>query len=314
MPALKKKCYIFAVTYYEPLNVNKMMTLLQANEVAKKTSGMIEAVSDGKIDTLLKQLISMGVELGKSILLAIAIYIAGKFIIKLINKVVRQMLERRGVDATIQSFLKSFVSILLNILLIITVISALGVNTTSFAALLASVGVAAGMALSGNLQNLAGGLIILLFKPFKVGDYIEAQGTMGTVKEIQIIHTILQTVDNKEIFLPNGSLSSGSITNYNKMGTRRVDFTVSVEYGTDVEKVLNALKSIAVSDERILKDPAPFYALSALADSSVNFTFRVWVNSADYWGVYFDVNKRIYEDFNRIGISFPFPQLQIHQK
>jgi len=314
MPALKKKCYIFAVTYYEPLNVNKMMTLLQANEVAKKTSGMIEAVSDGKIDTLLKQLISMGVELGKSILLAIAIYIAGKFIIKLINKVVRQMLERRGVDATIQSFLKSFVSILLNILLIITVISALGVNTTSFAALLASVGVAAGMALSGNLQNLAGGLIILLFKPFKVGDYIEAQGTMGTVKEIQIIHTILQTVDNKEIFLPNGSLSSGSITNYNKMGTRRVDFTVSVEYGTDVEKVLNALKSIAVSDERILKDPAPFYALSALADSSVNFTFRVWVNSADYWGVYFDVNKRIYEDFNHIGISFPFPQLQIHQK
>lgn len=314
MPALKKKCYIFAVTYYEPLNVNKMMTLLQANEVVEKTSGMIEAVSDGKIDTLLKQLISMGVELGKSILLAIAIYIAGKFIIKLINKVVRQMLERRGVDATIQSFLKSFVSILLNILLIITVISALGVNTTSFAALLASVGVAAGMALSGNLQNLAGGLIILLFKPFKVGDFIEAQGTMGTVKEIQIIHTILQTVDNKEIFLPNGSLSSGSITNYNKMGTRRVDFTVSVEYGTDVEKVLNALKSIAVSDERILKDPAPFYALSALADSSVNFTFRVWVNSTDYWGVYFDVNKRIYEDFNRIGISFPFPQLQIHQK
>lgn len=314
MPALKKKCYIFAVTYYEPLNVNKMMTLLQANEVVEKTSGMIEAVSDGKVDTLLKQLISMGVELGKSILLAIAIYIAGKFIIKLINKVVRQMLERRGVDATIQSFLKSFVSILLNILLIITVISALGVNTTSFAALLASVGVAAGMALSGNLQNLAGGLIILLFKPFKVGDFIEAQGTMGTVKEIQIIHTILQTVDNKEIFLPNGSLSSGSITNYNKMGTRRVDFTVSVEYGTDVEKVLNALKSIAVSDERILKDPAPFYALSALADSSVNFTFRVWVNSADYWGVYFDVNKRIYEDFNRIGISFPFPQLQIHQK
>ena len=314
MLPLKKKCYIFAVTYYEPLNVNKMMTLLQANEVVEKTSGMIEAVSDGKVDTLLKQLISMGVELGKSILLAIAIYIAGKFIIRLINKVVRQMLERRGVDITIQSFLKSFVSILLNILLIITVISALGVNTTSFAALLASVGVAAGMALSGNLQNLAGGLIILLFKPFKVGDFIEAQGIMGTVKEIQIIHTKLLTVDNKEIYQPNGSLSSGSITNYNKMGTRRVDFTVSVEYGTDVEKVLNALKSIADSDERILKDPAPFYALSALADSSVNFTFRVWVNSADYWGVYFDVNKRIYKDFNRIGISFPFPQLQIHQK
>ena len=290
-----------------------LFQLLEANKVVEKTTGMIEAVSGGEIDTLLKQLTSMGVEVGKSILLAIVIYMAGKFIIKIVNKVIRQMLERKAVDVTIQSFLKSFVSILLNILLIITVISALGVNTTSFAALLASLGVAAGMALSGNLQNLAGGLIILLFKPFKVGDFIEAQGTMGKVKEIQIIHTILLTVDNKEIYLPNGSLSSGSITNYNKMETRRVDFTVSVEYGTDVEKVMNALKAIAESDDRILKDPEPFYALSALADSSVNFTFRVWVNGADYWNVFFDVNKKIYEEFNRQGIAFPFPQLQIHQ-
>lgn len=290
-----------------------MITLLQANEVTEKTSGLIKAVSAGEIDLLLKQLVSMGVEVGKSILLAIVIYIAGKFVIKLINKLIRRTLEHKNVDYTIQSFLKSFVSILLNVLLIITVISALGVNTTSFAALLASFGVAAGMALSGNLQNLAGGLIILLFKPFKVGDFVEAQGSMGTVKEIQIIHTILQTVDNKEIYLPNGSLSSGSITNYSKMGTRRVDFTVNVEYGTDVEKVMNALKAIAESDERILKEPAPFYALSALAESSVNFTFRVWVNGADYWPVFFDLNKKIYEDFNRQAIKFPFPQLQIHQ-
>ena len=290
-----------------------MITLLQANEVTEKTSGLIKAVSAGEIDLLLKQLVSMCVEVGKSILLAIVIYIAGKFVIKLINKLIRRTLEHKNVDSTIQSFLKSFVSILLNVLLIITVISALGVNTTSFAALLASFGVAAGMALSGNLQNLAGGLIILLFKPFKVGDFVEAQGSMGTVKEIQIIHTILQTVDNKEIYLPNASLSSGSITNYSKMGTRRVDFTVNVEYGTDVEKVMNALKAIAESDERILKEPAPFYALSALAESSVNFTFRVWVNSADYWPVFFDLNKKIYEDFNRQAIKFPFPQLQIHQ-
>lgn len=290
-----------------------MITLLQANEVMEKTSGVIEAVSGGKVDTLLKQLMTTGVEIGKSILLAIAIYIAGKFVIKLINRLTRQMLERKNVDPTIQSFLKSFVSILLNVLLIIMVISALGVDTTSFAALLASIGVAAGMALSGNLQNLAGGLIILLFKPFKVGDFIEAQGTMGKVKEIQIIHTILLTVDNKEIYLPNGSLSSGSITNYSKMETRRVDFTISVEYGTDVEKVMSALKAIANSDERILKDPEPFCALSALADSSVNFTFRVWVYGADYWPVFFDLNKKIYEDFNRQAIKFPFPQLQIHQ-
>lgn len=290
-----------------------MIALLQAEKVVEKTTGVIEAVSDGNFDTLLKKLISLGVDAGKSILLAIAIYIAGRFIINLINRLVRQMLERKNVDPTIQSFLKSFVSILLNVLLIITVISALGVNTTSFAALLASVGVAAGMALSGNLQNLAGGLIILLFKPFKVDDMIEAQGVMGKVKEIQIIHTILLTPDNKEIYLPNGALSSGSITNYNKMETRRVDFAVSVEYGTEVGKVIDTLKNIADSDDRILKDPEPFCALSALADSSVNFAFRVWVNGADYWAVYFDLNKKIYEEFNRQDIKFPFPQLQIHQ-
>jgi small conductance mechanosensitive channel len=290
-----------------------MITFLQAEEVVGKTTEVIEAVSDGKFDTLLRKLISLGVDAGKSILLAIVIYIAGRFIINLINRFVRQMLERKNVDATIQSFLKSFISILLNVLLIITVVSALGVNTTSFAALLASFGVAAGMALSGNLQNLAGGLIILLFKPFKVGDVIEAQGVLGSVKEIQIIHTILQTPDNKEIFLPNGSLSSGNIINYSKMDTRRVDLTVSVEYGTNVEDVLNALRSIANADSRILKTPEPFIALSGLADSSVNFTFRVWVNGADYWPVFFEMNKQVYEEFNRQGIQFPFPQLQIHQ-
>ncbi len=290
-----------------------MITLLQAEEVVGKTTGVIKAVSDGNFDTLLNKLISLGVDAGKSILLAVVIYIAGRFIINLINRLVRQMLERKNVDATIQSFLKSFVSILLNLLLVITVVSALGINTTSFAALLASFGVAAGMALSGNLQNLAGGLIILLFKPFKVGDMIEAQGVLGIVKEIQIIHTILQTPDNKEIFVPNGSLSSGSITNYSKMDTRRVDFTVSVEYGTDVEKVTNALRGIADADSRVLKDPQAFIALSGLADSSVNFTFRVWVKGTDYWPVYFNLNKQIYEEFNRQDIKFPFPQLQIHQ-
>lgn len=290
-----------------------MITLLQAEEVVGKTTGVIKAVSDGNFDTLLNKLISLGVDAGKSILLAVVIYISGRFIINLINRLVRQMLERKNVDATIQSFLKSFVSILLNLLLVITVVSALGINTTSFAALLASFGVAAGMALSGNLQNLAGGLIILLFKPFKVGDMIEAQGVLGIVKEIQIIHTILQTPDNKEIFVPNGSLSSGSITNYSKMDTRRVDFTVSVEYGTDVEKVTNALRDIADADSRVLKDPQAFIALSGLADSSVNFTFRVWVKGTDYWPVYFDLNKQIYEEFNRQDIKFPFPQLQIHQ-
>lgn len=282
----------------------------ETTEVGKQT---IEAISNGKVDKLLEDAISMGLQASKSIVLALAIFFVGRYVIRLINKLVASMLERRNVEPTIQSFLKSFVNILLTILLIITVVSTLGINTTSFAALLASLGVAAGMALSGNLQNLAGGIIILLFKPFRVGDVIEAQGVAGCVKEIQIIHTILLTVDNKEIYLPNGALSSGSVTNYSKMESRRVDFTVGVEYGTDVNKVLKALQDIADADSRILKDPAAFIALSELADSSVNFTFRVWVKGADYWGVFFDTNRKIYEDFNRQGIGFPFPQIQVHQ-
>lgn len=289
-----------------------MITLLEAEEVVSKTTNVMKAMSNGNIDTMLKELITYGMEAGKSILLAVVIYVVGKYIINLVNRVIVQMLERKKVDATIQSFLKSFVNILLTILLIITVVSALGVNTTSFAALLASLGVAAGMALSGNLQNLAGGLIILLFKPFKVGDVIEAQGVVGCVNEIQIIHTILLTPDNKEIYLPNGSLSSGNIVNYSKMEDRRIDFTISVEYGTDVEKVLSVLNGLAESDNRILKDPAPFCALSNLAASSVDFTFRVWVKGADYWDVFFNMNRRVYEEFNRQNIKFPFPQIQVH--
>lgn len=290
-----------------------MLTALETVIAAEKATDLIQNLMGGEVNQVIKELTTLCIEAGKSIILAAIIYMVGKCAINLINKLTKQMLERRKVDPTIQSFLKSFVNILLTILLVITVVSALGVNTTSFAALLASMGVAAGMALSGNLQNLAGGIIILLFKPFKVGDYIEAQGVQGTVEEIQIIHTLILTVDNKKIYLPNGALSSGSVTNYSKMETRRVDFTVSVEYGTKSEDVEKALKELIDTDERILKTPEPFIALSKLADSSVDFTLRVWVNSANYWGVYFDMNRNIYETFNQKGISFPFPQMVVHQ-
>ncbi len=289
-----------------------MTEFLQSVEVLEKTAGVMQIISENKMETLLKELINYSIIAGKNILLAVVIYFVGKVAINLVNKIVNQMLERKNVDATIKSFLKSFVNILLTILLAITVVSALGVNTTSFAALLASIGVAAGMALSGNLQNLAGGIIILLLKPFKVGDLIEAQGTTGTVKEIQTIHTILLTPDNKQVFLPNGSLSSGNIVNYNKMMTRRVDLTIGVEYGTDVDKVLKALKNLAENDKRVLSTPAPLFVLSELADSSVNYSVRLWVKSEDYSNVYFDMTRKIYEEFNKQGIGFPFPQLQIH--
>ena len=255
----------------------------------------------------------MGLEAGKSILLAVVVAVVGRYVVKFINNLVARMLERRNVEPTVKSFLKSFVNILLVTLLIITVVSTLGVNTTSLAALLASAGLAVGMALSGNMQNLAGGLILLFFKPYKVGDFIEAQGVSGIVKAIQIFHTILTTTDNKELFIPNGPLSSGNITNYTKNELRRVDFTISVEYGTKVEKVKEVTLELLQQDERIMQDPAPFIAVKELANSSVDFTLRVWTKATEYWNVFFDTNERIYAEFNKQGIKFPFPQLQIHQ-
>lgn len=274
---------------------------------------MIEAAKNGEVDQLIHQAISMGMEAGKSLLLAIVIFIVGRYAIKFINKFVARMLERRNVEPTVQSFLKSFVNITLIILLVIMVVGTLGVNTTSLAALLASAGLAVGMALSGNLQNLAGGIILLFLKPFKVGDFIEAQGVSGVVKAIQIFHTILTTTDNKELFVPNGALSSGNITNFSKNELRRVDFTISVEYGSEVDKVKRVTLELVQQDKRIVADPAPFIAVKELADSSVDFVLRVWTTAPEYWNVFFDMNERIYTEFNKQGIGFPFPQLQIHQ-
>ena len=274
---------------------------------------VITAAKNGEIDQLIHQVITMGMDAGKSILLAIVVALVGRYVVKFINKLVARMLERRNVEPTVQSFLKSFVNILLVTLLIVTVISTLGVNTTSLAALLASAGLAVGMALSGNMQNLAGGLILLFFKPYKVGDFIEAQGVSGTVTAIQIFHTILTTPDNKVLFIPNGPLSSGNVTNYSRNETRRVEFIISVEYGTDVEKVKQVTLDLVKSDSRILEDPAPFIAVKEMADSSVDFILRVWVNVANYWDVFFDTNERIYTEYNKQGIGFPFPQIQVHQ-
>ena len=274
-----------------------------------------QTADDGfsKLQIFLQQLIDWSVSAGGRIIGAVLIFVVGRFLISLLRKMLARLLAKRHVDASIQSFVKSLVNILLTILLIIAVIGKLGVETTSFAALLASAGVAIGMALSGNLQNFAGGLIVLLFRPFKVGDWIESQGVSGTVKEIQIFHTILTTGDNKVIYIPNGAMSSGVVTNYNTQTTRRVEWIVGVDYGEDYDKVQQIVTDILAADKRILKDPAPFIALHALDASSVNVVARVWVNSADYWGVYFDINKAIYATFNEKGINFPFPQLTVHQ-
>ena len=265
------------------------------------------------VEQLLSKLLDWGIEVGKDLLGAIIIYIVGRFIIKQVGRLLARILEKRKLEISVQTFLRSLVSILLNLILAFAIVSRLGVETTSFAALLASAGVAIGMALSGNLSNFAGGLIILVFKPFKVGDYIEGQNANGTVREIQIFHTILTTADNKVIYIPNGALSSGTVTNYSREDTRRVDWVIGVEYGENYDKVESTVRRILAADSRILNAPAPFVALHALDASSVNIVIRVWVKSSDYWGVYFDMNKTIYTVFNEEGIGFPFPQLTVHQ-
>ena len=272
--------------------------------------------STQKIDIaqLAEKLMNWGIEVGKDLIGAIIIYVVGRFIIKQISRLISKLLEKRKLEISVQTFLKSLLSLLLNLILAFAVIGKLGVETTSFAALLASAGVAVGMALSGNLSNFAGGLIILVFKPFKVGDYIDAPGGMsGTVKEIQIFHTILNTPDNRLVFVPNGTLSSNAVVNYSKMETRRIDWTFGVEYGEDFAKVKAVLERIIAADDRILKDPAPFIALNELAASSVDIKVRVWTKAADYWSVLFDMNQKVYDTFNQEGIGFPFPQLTVHQ-
>jgi small conductance mechanosensitive channel len=256
--------------------------------------------------------LDQGIHLGLILLKAGIIFIVGRLLIGLVNKLVKRLLDKRAIEPSVKSFLSSMINVVLIILLIVSIIGALGVETTSFAALLASAGIAIGMALSGNLSNFAGGLIILLFKPFRVNDYITAQGTEGTVKEIQIFHTVLNTSDNKLVFIPNGALSSGVVTNYN-VDTRRVEWIVSVDYGTDYQQLKTLTEGLLARDARILGQPTPFLAIHALADSSVNVIIRVWVKAPDYWGVYFDMNKAIYETYNAQGINFPYPQLTIHQ-
>ena len=267
----------------------------------------------GKVEQLIQKLLDWGLNAGGHLLGAILIFIIGRFLISFLNRMLARILAKRRVDAGIQSFTKSLVNILLTVLLIVAIVNKLGVETTSFAALLASAGVAVGMALSGNLQNFAGGLIVLLFRPYKVGDWIESQGESGTVREIQIFHTILTTADNKVVYIPNGALSSGTIVNYSREDTRRVEWVIGVEYGENFDNVEEVTRRLIADDKRILDTPAPYIALQTLDASSVNVVIRVWVKSPDYWDVYFDMNRTIYATFNKEGIGFPFPQLTIHQ-
>lgn len=257
---------------------------------------------------------AIGMEYGIPLIKAVIVLIIGLFVIKLLSKGFKSMLGKRAMDASLQSFLASMASMLLKILLVISVLGMLGIEMTSFIAILAAAGLAVGMALSGTLQNFAGGVMLLIFKPFKVGDKVSAQGHTGVVKDIQIFVTTLLDAESKTIILPNGPLSNGDITNYTTEGLIRVDLTIGIGYRENIKKARTALIQVMESHPKVLKDPAPFVGVAELADSSVNLAVRPHCNPDDYWEVYFDIYEQGKEALDSAGIEIPFPQMDIHQK
>jgi small conductance mechanosensitive channel len=254
----------------------------------------------------------MILEYAPKVLLAIVVLIIGLWLAKKLTNTARKGLVKRNMDPSLIPFLSGIIGAVLKVMVILSVISLVGVPATSFIAVLGAAGLAIGLALSGTLQNFAGGVMILIIKPIKVGDFIEAQGHSGTVHEIQIFNTILKTPNNVTVFLPNGPVSTGSITNYSTEPTRRHDWTFGIGYGDDADKAMAALKQLVEEDERIMKDPEPFYAVKALADSSVNIAVRCWTQSGDFWPVNFDMQGKVYKKFNQEGINIPFPQMDVH--
>ena len=269
----------------------------------------MEEIDVNKYAEMAKQFV---VTYGMKVVIAIVVLLLGLMVIKSITKAAGRMMEKKDVDASLRPFLKSMINVILKLMLFISVIQMVGIATTSFVAVLGAAGLAVGLALSGTLQNFAGGVIILLLKPFKVGDWIDAQGHSGTVSEIQIFCTILKTPDNKTVILPNGPLSTGAMVNYSTEELRRVDMEFGIGYDDDIDKAKATLSKLIDSDDRILKDPAPAVLLGTLADSSVNFKVRVWANAGDYWGIYFDFHESVKKAFDNEKIGIPYPQMDVH--
>lgn len=249
---------------------------------------------------------------GINIVMAIVIYIVGKFVVGIVVNLLGKLLERGKHEDMLIDFVKAILRAILMLFVIIASLNQLGVNTTSLVAIFGAAGLAIGLSLQSSLQNFAAGVMLLVFKPFKAGDFIEAGGATGVVKSISIFNTIMTTGDNKEVIVPNGAIYGGNITNYSAKETRRVDMVVGIGYDADLKKAKEVLLALVAADERILKDPAPTVAVAELADSSVNFVVRPWVASADYWAVKFDLTEAVKLRFDAEGISIPFPQMDVH--
>ncbi len=247
------------------------------------------------------------------IAMAILIFVVGKFVVKMVVSLVKKLLGRSpAMDEMLINFIASIVNAVLILFVIIAALDQLGVDTSSLVALIAAAGLAIGLALQGSMQNFAAGVMILVFKPFKSGDFVEAGGISGVVEKVQIFSTTMRTGDNKEVIVPNGGIYGGPITNFSARDTRRVDMVFGIGYDDDIRKVKAILEALVAEDERILKDPAPVVALSALAESSVNFIVRPWVNTGDYWKVSWDMNEKVKLAFDEAGITIPYPQMDVH--
>jgi small conductance mechanosensitive channel len=248
-----------------------------------------------------------------NIVMALAIFIIGKFIVKIVVKFAKKLMLKAHVDNILVNFIASIISTILLLFVVIATLDQLGVATTSLIALIGAAGLAVGLALQGTLQNLASGVMLIIFRPFNDGDFIEAAGVAGVVEQIGIFTTTMRTGDNREIIIPNGEIFGGTITNYSKRATRRVDMVFGIGYDDDIKKAKDLLNKILEEDERVLSDPAPLVAVAELADSSVNFNVRPWCNTSEYWNVYFDIHEKVKLTFDAEGISIPYPQMDIHQ-
>ena len=243
---------------------------------------------------------------------AVAIWIIGLWVLKIISFRFSKFMDKRELDPSLKPFIKGLVSVMLKVLLVMSVLGTLGIKMTSFITVIGAAGLAIGLALSGTLQNFAGGVIILIFKPFKIGDLLEAQGHRGTVSEIQIFNTILKTPDNKTVIIPNGGLANSSMTNFTTEPRRRVDWVFGIAYGDNVDKAKAVITRLCDEDSRISDEPPLFIAVSELGASSVNITVRAWVDTVEYWNVFFELNEKVYKNFDKEGLHIPFPQMDIH--
>ena len=261
---------------------------------------------------LLEVMQTRGVDLGINVVIAIAIFYVGKMVISLIVRGLHKVMQRQEVDKTLETFVCNLVRMVLLVIVVIAAIGQVGIETTSFIAIFGAAGLAVGLALQGSLSNFAAGVLIVLFRPYRVGDFIEAAGISGSVEQVQILTTILKTGDNKQVIVPTGQIMDSIITNYSANDTRRVDMVVGVSYDDDLDKVRDTIKELIAAEDRILDEPACTIAVSALADSSVNFVVRPWVKTPDYWGVMFDLTEAIKKRFDKDGITFPFPQQDVH--